>query len=139
MHHLNMEQLTKSLASLFNLYEANRKFIPTSENEPEFCSFYVLLHLGSDSQLLVYSLFFYLCTGSTVWASKSLVIYLYLQGESLSLWFRHVPAPILKSKEMLFSRKVLRLVTGNGVLMFCSRLPWLASFSEYYCKHLTVI
>lgn len=30
------------------------------------------------------------------------------QGESLSLWFRQVPIPIIKSKEMCFARRILR-------------------------------
>lgn len=30
------------------------------------------------------------------------------QGESLSLWFRHMPFPIIKSKEMWFARQALR-------------------------------
>ncbi|KAG4957606.1 hypothetical protein JHK85_043986 [Glycine max] len=50
LHHLNMEQLTKTLASLFNLYEANRNSIHVHENAAEFHSLYVLLHLGSYSQ-----------------------------------------------------------------------------------------
>lgn len=45
--HLNMEQLTKSLTSLYNLYEANRKPNFVHENEAEYHSFYVLLHLSS--------------------------------------------------------------------------------------------
>lgn len=44
----------KTLASLYNLYEANRKSPSIFENEAEFRSFYVLLHLGSDSQPMVY-------------------------------------------------------------------------------------
>lgn len=53
MRHLNMEQLTKTLASLFNLYEANRISNYVHENEAEFCSLYVLLHLGSHSKPMV--------------------------------------------------------------------------------------
>lgn len=30
------------------------------------------------------------------------------QGEALSLWFRHVPIPIIHSKEMCFARRILR-------------------------------
>ena len=50
IHHLNLEQLTKTLASLFNLYEANRNSNYVHENEAEFHSLYVLLRLGSYSQ-----------------------------------------------------------------------------------------
>lgn len=53
MHHLNLEQLTKTLASLFNLYEANRNSDDVHENEAEFHSLYVLLHLGSHSKPMV--------------------------------------------------------------------------------------
>jgi len=53
MHHLNLEQLTKTLTSLFNLYEANRNSNHVHENEAEFHSLYVLLHLGSYSQPMV--------------------------------------------------------------------------------------
>lgn len=48
-----MEQLTKALASLFNLYDANRNYDSTYEHEAEFRSFYVLLHLGPNSQPMV--------------------------------------------------------------------------------------
>lgn len=50
VHYLNMEQLTKALASLLDLYDANRDSDSMYENEAEFRSFYVLLHLGSHSQ-----------------------------------------------------------------------------------------
>lgn len=53
MNYLNKEQLAKTLTSLFNLYDANRDSKSTYENEAEFCSFYVLLHLGSNSQPMV--------------------------------------------------------------------------------------
>ncbi|KAL6328019.1 hypothetical protein AAG906_033283 [Vitis piasezkii] len=62
LHYLNMEQLKK---------KSKFKFI--YKNEPEFCSFHVLLHLGSNNQPL-----------------------------SLSLWLGRVPSLILKSKEMCF-------------------------------------
>ncbi|KAF8403558.1 hypothetical protein HHK36_011662 [Tetracentron sinense] len=76
-----MEQLTKSLASLYGLYDANRSF-NINENEAEFRSFYVLLHLVFNSQ-------------ST--------------GETLALWFRCVASPIIKSIEMCFARRILRI------------------------------
>lgn len=53
MRHLNMEQLTKTLASLFILYEANRKSNFVHENEAEFHALYVLLHLDSYSKPMV--------------------------------------------------------------------------------------
>ncbi|KAL6288965.1 hypothetical protein ACE6H2_006475 [Prunus campanulata] len=56
MNYLNKEQLAKTLTSLFNLYDANRDSSSTYENEAEFCSFYVLLHLGSNSQPMVRAL-----------------------------------------------------------------------------------
>lgn len=47
IRHLNMEQLTKCLASLYNLYEVNRNSDSIYDNEAEFRSLYVLLHLDS--------------------------------------------------------------------------------------------
>lgn len=93
MHHLNMEQLTKALTSLYNLYEVTRDLNSVSGNEAEFHSFYVLLHLDFSCQPM---------------------------GESLNLWFRHLPSSIMKSKEMCFARKVLRLYRmGNYKQFFC--------------------
>ncbi|KAK9284103.1 hypothetical protein L1049_012364 [Liquidambar formosana] len=103
-HYLNMEQLTKALTSLYNLYEANRNSNSMYENEAEFHSFYVLLHLGSISQPTV---------------------------ESLSLWFRRVPSPIIKSKEMCFARRVLRFFRiGNYKRFFCTTAAE-ASYLQY--------
>ncbi|CAJ1977960.1 unnamed protein product [Sphenostylis stenocarpa] len=111
MHHLNLEQLTKTLTSLFNLYEANRNSNYVHENEAEFHSLYVLLHLGSYSQPM---------------------------GEPLSLWFRRVSTPVLKSKEMCFARRILRSSQlGNykdffrtaaaqaSYLQFCIMMPFI--------------
>jgi len=53
IHHLNKEQLTKCLASLYNLYEVNRSSEFIHANEAEFRSIYVLLHLDSHTQLMV--------------------------------------------------------------------------------------
>lgn len=53
LHYLNLEQLTKALTSLYNLYEANRSSKPIHEKEAEFRSFYVLLHLDSNGQPVV--------------------------------------------------------------------------------------
>ncbi|XP_061998173.1 SAC3 family protein C isoform X2 [Rosa rugosa] len=104
MHHLNLEQLAKTLTSLFNLYGANRHSNSTYENEAEFCSFYVLLHLGSHSQPL---------------------------GESLSWWFSHVPSSIIKSKEMHFSRKILRYFRMGNYKRFLSTVAAEASYLQY--------
>ncbi|KAL5733780.1 hypothetical protein ACOSQ2_033472 [Xanthoceras sorbifolium] len=94
MHYLNREQLTKTLTSLYNLYEANRSSNSVYENEAEFRSLYVLLHLDSSGQPM---------------------------GESLSLWFRNLPTPIVKSKEMCFARRVLRYFRmGNYRRFFCT-------------------
>lgn len=53
VHYLNMEQLTKALTSLYNLYDANRDSSTVYRNEAEFRSLYVLLHLDSNSQPMV--------------------------------------------------------------------------------------
>ena len=53
LHYLNMEQLTKTLTSLFDLYEANQSLNSACKNEAEFRSFYVLLHFGSNSRPMV--------------------------------------------------------------------------------------
>ncbi|CAL0328793.1 unnamed protein product [Lupinus luteus] len=104
MHHLNMEQLTKTLASLFNLYEANRNSNYVHENEAEFHSLNVLLHLGSYSKPM---------------------------GEPLSLWFSRLSPPILKSKEMRFARRILRSFRlGNYKDFFCTAAAQ-ASYLQY--------
>ncbi|KMS98208.1 hypothetical protein BVRB_4g094720 [Beta vulgaris subsp. vulgaris] len=81
IHHLNLEQLTKCLASLYSLYDMNRTSDSFFDNEAEFRSLYVLLHLDSHS---------------------------HSAGESLSLWFSHLSSFIISSKEMSFARRVLR-------------------------------
>ncbi|KAF7138610.1 hypothetical protein RHSIM_Rhsim07G0071700 [Rhododendron simsii] len=103
MHHLNMEQLMKVLTSLYHLYEANRKSQSIYENEAEFRSLYVLLHLSSDSKPA---------------------------GEPLSLWFRH-PSPILKSKEMCFARRVLRYYRFGNYKRFIHITATEASYLQY--------
>ncbi|KAL4600380.1 hypothetical protein ACB092_11G195400 [Castanea dentata] len=104
VHYLNMEQLTKALTTLFNLYDINRSSESINENEAEFCSFYVLLHLGSNSQPT---------------------------GESLSLWFRQVPIPIIKSKEMGFARRILRFFRMGNYKRFLLTTAAEASFLQY--------
>ncbi|KAL8028721.1 hypothetical protein ABFX02_14G179100 [Erythranthe guttata] len=82
LYHLNAEQLMKSLTTLLNLYEANRADSHSTflQSEAEFYSHYLLLHLDSKNQ-----------------------------GEPLSLWLRRIPSPIMKSREMRFARRILRL------------------------------
>ncbi|KAK9912412.1 hypothetical protein M0R45_036279 [Rubus argutus] len=104
MHHLNMEQLAKTLTSLFNLYDANRHSNSTYKNEAEFCSFYVLLHLDSNSQPM---------------------------GESLSWWFSHVPSSLIKSKEMYFSRRILRFFRMGNFKRFLSTVEAEASYLQF--------
>ncbi|XP_030966572.1 SAC3 family protein C [Quercus lobata] len=104
VHYLNMEQLTKALTTLFNLYDANRSSESINENEAEFHSFYVLLHLGSNSQPT---------------------------GESLSLWFCQVPIPIIKSKEMCFARRILRFFRMGNYKRFLLTTAAEASFLQY--------
>ncbi|KAK7256933.1 hypothetical protein RIF29_30541 [Crotalaria pallida] len=104
LHHLNMEQLTKTLTSLFNLYEANRNSNYVHEKEAEFHSLYVLLHLGSHSKPM---------------------------GEPLSLWFSRLSPPVLKSKEMQFARRILRSFRlGNYKDFFCTTAAQ-ASYLQY--------
>ncbi|KAI4323626.1 hypothetical protein L6164_023218 [Bauhinia variegata] len=103
MHHLNMEQLSKTLASLFNLYEANRNSNDVYQNEAEFHSLYVLLHLGSYSKPT---------------------------GESLSLWFSRLSASVLKSKEMSFARQILRSFRIGNYKHFCAAAAQ-ASYLQY--------
>lgn len=116
VHYLNVEQLTKALTSLFNLYDANRSSNSIYENEAEFHSFYVLLHLDSNSQPTVDLCFIGVVNSFCSFLIAALCCVLNTwniavsdpQGESLSLWFRHVPIPIIKSKEMCFARRILR-------------------------------
>lgn len=105
IHHLNKEQLTKCLASLYNLYEVNRSSESVHDNEAEFCSLYVLLHLDSHTQLM---------------------------GESLSLWFSHLLPPIIKSKEMNFARRVLRFFRMGNYLRFLGTIASEATHLQLY-------
>ncbi|KAL8232249.1 hypothetical protein R6Q57_002027 [Mikania cordata] len=99
MHHLNMEQLTKTLSSLYHLYDQTHK------SNPEFYSFYVLLHLGSVNQPM---------------------------GESLSLWFQKLPFLVMKSKEMMFSRRLLRYSRVGNYKQFLATVDSEASCLQYY-------
>eukprot|EP00268_Persea_americana_P033679 TRINITY_DN3331_c1_g1_i2.p1 TRINITY_DN3331_c1_g1~~TRINITY_DN3331_c1_g1_i2.p1 ORF type:complete len:405 (+),score=66.13 TRINITY_DN3331_c1_g1_i2:177-1391(+) len=104
LHYLNMEQLVKSLVSLYELYGINRRSNLTNENEAEFYSFYVLLHLGSDKN-------------ST--------------GESLSLWFRRLGSPIVKTKEMCFARSVFRYCRAGNFKRFFSTIAADTSYLQF--------
>lgn len=116
LHYLNMEQLVKSLVSLYELYGINRRSNLTNENEAEFYSFYVLLHLGSDKNSTVCPhrrvawLFIFYCDIMLEFFMNSCltITAIVLQGESLSLWFRRLGSPIVKTKEMCFARSVFR-------------------------------
>ncbi|KAI5681051.1 hypothetical protein M9H77_02278 [Catharanthus roseus] len=102
MIHLNLEQLIKSLMTLLNLYEENRTSEFLYENEAEFCSLYMLLHIHPDNQ-----------------------------GNSLSLWFRHVPSAIMRSKEMCFARKILRFFRLGNYHRFMHTTQTEASYLQY--------
>ncbi|EOY19517.1 SAC3/GANP/Nin1/mts3/eIF-3 p25 family isoform 2 [Theobroma cacao] len=104
LQYLNMEQLMKTLASLYTLYEANHSSNSISENEAEFRSFYVLLHLDSKSQQ---------------------------REESLSFWFRRVPSLVMKSKEMHFARQVLRFYRMGNYRSFLCTVSAEASYLQY--------
>lgn len=104
VHYLNMEQLTKALTSLYNLYDANRDSGTVYRNEAEFRSLYVLLHLDSNTRPM---------------------------GESLSLWFRFVLHPIIRSKEMCFARSVLRFYQMGNYMRFFSTISAEASYLQY--------
>ncbi|TYH68062.1 hypothetical protein ES332_D06G232200v1 [Gossypium tomentosum] len=104
LQYLNMEQLTKALASLYVLYEANRNNNFVYENEAQFRSFYVLLHLDSKNQQM---------------------------EESSSYWFRNVPSPVMKSKEMHFARQVLRFYQMGNYKRFLCTVSSEASYLQY--------
>lgn len=104
LHHLNMEQLAKVLTSLYNLYDLNRDHSSTHKNEPEYRSLYVLLCLNSESLP---------------------------EGERLSLWFRRVPTPVIKSKEMSFARRILRYFRTGNYSRFFSTIAAEASYLQY--------
>uniref|UniRef100_A0A0D9VU21 SAC3/GANP/THP3 conserved domain-containing protein n=1 Tax=Leersia perrieri TaxID=77586 RepID=A0A0D9VU21_9ORYZ len=94
MCYLNMEQLMKCLLSLFDMYDAIHKNNSQSSKEAEYYSFYVLLHLGCKIPKMV---------------------------DSLSLWYGHLPASIVRSKEMIFARSILRCYhIGNFKRFFCT-------------------
>ncbi|GFP93257.1 germinal-center associated nuclear protein [Phtheirospermum japonicum] len=102
MCHLNVEQLMKALTTLCNLYEAHRAAHSMCQNEAEFYSFFLLLHLGSRNQ-----------------------------GEPLSLWFRRVPSAVRKSAEVCFARGLLRYYRLGDYKRFIYTTEEEASFLQY--------
>lgn len=91
--YLNMEQLMKCLLSLFDMYHIIRKSNSYSNKEAEYYSFYVLLHLGCKIPKMV---------------------------DSLSLWYGQLTASIIRSKEIIFARTILRCYhLGNFKRFFC--------------------
>ncbi|KAF8721031.1 hypothetical protein HU200_023444 [Digitaria exilis] len=90
---LNMEQLTKCLLSLFDMYHVIHESGTHSKREGEYYSFYVLLHLGCKIPKIV---------------------------DSLSLWYGQLATPVRRSKEMIFVRNLLRYYQlGNFKRFFC--------------------
>jgi len=88
-----MEQLTKCLLSLFDMYHAIHESDFHSKREAEYYSFYVLLHLGCKIPKMV---------------------------DSLSLWYSQLPPQVRQSKEMLLARNLLRCYhLGNFKRFFC--------------------
>ncbi|KQK21676.1 SAC3 family protein C [Brachypodium distachyon] len=93
MCYLNTEQLMKCLVSLFEMYHTINKSNYHSNKEAEYYSFYVLLHLGCKIPKM---------------------------ADSLSLWYSHLATSIVRSKEMIFARTILRCYhLGNFKLFFC--------------------
>ncbi|CAN0843637.1 SAC3 family protein C [Linum grandiflorum] len=104
-HYLNMEQLTKAITSLHNLYDVNRDNSNlVHKSEAEFRSLYILLHIDSINQPT---------------------------GESLALWFRRIPRSIIQSKEMCFARRVLRSFRLGNYKHFLSTVAAEASCLQY--------
>ncbi|CAN1121337.1 SAC3 family protein C [Linum perenne] len=103
--HLNMEQLTKAITTLYNLYDVNRgNSISVHKSEAEFRSLYVLLHMDSRNQPT---------------------------GESLALWFRRIPQSVIRCKEMCFARRVLRSYRLGNYKHFLSSIAAEASYLQY--------
>ncbi|XP_073144135.1 SAC3 family protein C isoform X2 [Henckelia pumila] len=61
------------------------------------------------------------------------VIHMYerMDSESLSLWFRHLPALIIKSKEMCFARRILRCYRLGNYKRFIATVEEEASNLQY--------
>ncbi|RLN04285.1 hypothetical protein C2845_PM13G22350 [Panicum miliaceum] len=90
---LNMEQLTKCLLSLFDMYHTIHESDSHSKREAEYYSFHVLLHLGCKIPKMV---------------------------DSLSLWYSQLGTQVRQSKEMILARNLLRCYhLGNFKRFFC--------------------
>lgn len=83
-HYLNTEQLVKSLVSLYELYEINRRSNSNNKNEAEFYSFYVLLHLGSDKNSMVYLW----PHRGVAWLSFTVILYLNFNKQLSNIYYR---------------------------------------------------
>ncbi|XP_037470631.1 SAC3 family protein C-like isoform X2 [Triticum dicoccoides] len=91
--YLNTEQMMKCLLSLFDMYHTIHKINSQSNKEAEYYSFFVLLHLGCKIPKM---------------------------ANSLSFWYSQLPASIVRSKEMIFARTILRCYhLGNFKRFFC--------------------
>ncbi|KAM3410508.1 hypothetical protein ACQJBY_002613 [Aegilops geniculata] len=91
--YLNTEQMMKCLLSLFDMYHTIHKINSQSNKEAEYYSFFVLLHLGCKIPQM---------------------------ANSLSFWYSQLPASIVRSKEMIFARTILRCYhLGNFKRFFC--------------------
>lgn len=104
--YLNMEQLNKTLMSLYSLYAVGHF---SSKNEAEFYSFYILLNLRPHSRLMVntYLIGFFLLS---YWLASALRLnsVIFYQDKSFSLWLRKLSPKVIKSEQVSFARNVLR-------------------------------
>ncbi|KAM0869361.1 hypothetical protein ACQ4PT_040734 [Festuca glaucescens] len=91
--YLNTEQLMKCLLSLFDMYHIVHKNDSHNTRKAEYYSFFVLLHLGCKIPRM---------------------------ADSLSLWYSQLPASVVRSKEMIFAKTILRCYhLGNFKRFFC--------------------
>lgn len=95
LSYLNMEQLTKCLLSLYDMYRVLHKCDSHSKNEAEYYSFYVLLHLGCKVPKTI---------------------------DSLSFWHCQLATPVKRSMEMVFARTLSRCYQLGNFKRFFSML-----------------
>jgi hypothetical protein len=85
----------------------------------------------------VWLIFFCILKGSFNWVLNMWIVTIFHQkGESLSLWFRFVLHPIIRSKEMCFARSVLRynqIFAPFGYCSACGMLSFSSSFFPSSC------
>ncbi|KAL6328033.1 hypothetical protein AAG906_033300 [Vitis piasezkii] len=110
IHYLNMEHEKVSI-SLYALSEENRNSNSIYKNESSFAHF---------------TFFFILALTTNHWWILASI------GESLSLWLGRVPSLILKSKEMCFARRLLRLFRMGNYKRFLCTTATEASYLQYY-------